>query len=150
MKKVFFVLGMSLLSMTSCTTIVKTSKTANSPTSLLSATVADLQVVTSERVSYTMTPSAELRRGGSVNVRRAAENEFLQKFNADVLLDAQYITTNKWTLFGKKIESITVSGRPAKYNNFHSLNDSVWCNPTFRDSYENDANNNEGILKKLF
>lgn len=150
MKKVFFVLGMSLLSMTSCTTIVKTSKTANSPTSLLSATVADLQVVTSERVSYTMTPSAELRRGGSVNVRRAAENEFLQKFNADVLLDAQYITTNKWTLFGKKIESITVSGRPAKYNNFHSLNDSVWCNPTFRDNYENDAKNNEGILKKLF
>ncbi len=150
MKKSILILGTILLSVTSCTTIVKTSKTANSPTSLLSATVADLQTVTAERVSYTLTPTAEVRRGGSANVRRAAENEMLQKFNADVLLEAQYVTAKKLTLFGTKIVSITVSARPAKYNNFHSLNDSVWCNPTFRDNYENDAKNNEGILKKLF
>ena len=150
MKKSILILGTILLSVTSCTTIVKTSKTADSPTSLLSATVADLQTVTAERVSYTMTPTAEVRRGGSANVRRAAENEMLQKFNADVLLEAQYVTTKKWTLFGTKIESITISGRPAKYNNFHSLNDSVWCNPTFRDNYENDAKKNEGILIKIF
>ena len=52
MKKFFMFVGLALL-MVSCQTITKTSKTVDSPASLLSATVADLEV-SPERITYTM------------------------------------------------------------------------------------------------
>lgn len=151
MKKIYYLLGVALLA-ASCTTVTKTAKTADTPASLLSATVADLEV-SPERITHTMYPNAEIRRGGISNVRQAAEQEALVKNgNADVLVDAEYsITQTSFFIFGKKIESITVSGRPAKYKNFHSLNDSVWCNPTFRDAYRNSAKKGSGgLLRNLF
>lgn len=151
MKKIFYVLGIALLA-TSCTTITKTAKTLDSPASLLSATVAELEV-SPERISYTMQPSKNVQRGGLSNVKQAAEQEALAKYgNADVLVDAEYtIAQTNYYIFGKDIESITVTGRPAKYKNFHSLNDSVWCNPVFRYNYDNNVKKGSGgILKGLF
>ena len=107
MKKLFFLLG-AAISLASCTTITKTATTADTPAAFYSATVADLEVA-KERITYTMTPSADIQRGGLENVKRAAENEALLKNgNADVLVDAEYVIsmTNNW-IFGKKVNSIT-------------------------------------------
>ena len=135
MKKVFILLGVTLLA-ASCTTTIKTAKTVEPTTQLLNATVADLEV-SSERITYTMVPNRALRRGGEGNLKQAAEQAALAKVGADVLVSAEYsISKKSRCIFGSKISSITVTGRPAKYTNFRSLNDSVWCNPTFRGLYK--------------
>ena len=149
MKKVFFLLG-CVLAMSSCTTIVKTASEAAMPASLYSATVADLEVAP-ERITYTMTPSKALQRGGFGNVKKAVENEALTKNgNADILVEPEFVITQTRYLFRKKIASITVTGRPAKYTNFHSLNDSIWCNRVFRAGYKNDVKGAGGLLKGVF
>lgn len=149
MKKIFYLLGIALFAV-SCTSTIKTAKTMNSSASLLSATVADLEV-SPDRITYTMTPSIAVRRGGQSNVKQAAEQEALAKHgNADVLVDASYsIETTRFLIFNW-VSSITVSGRPAKYTNFHSLNDSVWCNPIFRSGYRNTVSQGGGTLGGLF
>ena len=150
MKKIFFLLTVALFAV-SCTTTVKTAKTADSTSQLLSATVADLEV-SPERITYTMVPKRPIRRGGLNNVKMAAEQEALAKFgNADLLVDAEYsISKTSYFIFGSRVSSITVTGRPAKYVNFHSLNDSVWCNPVFRGSYRNNTKKSgDNILKGL-
>ncbi|MBO7272980.1 MAG: hypothetical protein J6U89_08915 [Bacteroidaceae bacterium] len=146
MKKIFSLLCVALFA-TACTTTVKTARTAETPTSLLSATVADLEV-SPKRITYTMEPSKKLQRAGINNVKQAAEQEALAMHgNADVLVDAEYIiTSTNYLIFGKDIESVTVTGRPAKYVNFRSLNDSVWCNPTFRYNYSESSNGSGGFL----
>ena len=49
----------------------------------------------------------------------------------DVLVDLEYITVSKFSIkffySRSAIRQITVSGYPAKYTNFHSLNDSIWA-----------------------
>lgn len=150
MKKIFFLLG-AAMSIASCTTIIKTSATADMPTSLYSATVASLKVVTPDRITYTMDPVEKpIRRGGLSNVKRAAENEALTaNGNADVLIEPEYIIYKRKGLFGSKITKITVTGRPAKYTDFHSLNDSVWCNPIFRAKHSNAVKRGGGLFGKV-
>ena len=122
---------MFALLLTSCQTQLKTARTAVTESSLRSVAVADLEVAP-ERITYTLKPSSDIRRGGFDNVKQAAEQAALtENGNADVLLDPQYVITKKRSLFGTKISSITVSGRPAYYRNFRSLNDTVWTNPAF-------------------
>lgn len=149
MKKIFLVLSIALLTV-SCTTVVKTAKTAETPVSLLSATVADLEVI-GNRDSYTWNNvPKEYLRAGLGNVKRAAEAELLKKHGADVLVNPEYVITMKNYFFKKEVESITVSGRPAKYKNFHSLGDKVWTDPVFRGTYkESGSGNNGSILNKL-
>lgn len=146
MKNIFLFAVVALLAV-SCSTTICTSKVATAPVSLLSATVADLDVA-AERVSYTLNPSKSLCRGGLENVKQAAEQELLVKNgNADVLVDAEYvITSTDRFIFGRDIESVTVSGRPAKYKNFHSLNDSVWCNRVFRANYRDNSKTSGGFF----
>lgn len=124
-----FILGLALLS--SCQTVTKTARTADVALQTQSATVADLEAA-DQRVSYTLQPSKKIRRGGLENVKQAAEAEVLREHNADVLIEPRYVVSKKRSLFGSKITSITVSGRPAYYKNYRSLNDSVWNNPVFR------------------
>lgn len=132
MKKSLGLLVLTLGLLSSCTTLTKTARTASTTTSLQSATVADLKVA-DERITYTMAPSKEIRRGGLSNIKQAAEQEALTKNgNADVLLEPQYVISKRKGLFGSKVTSITVSGRPAYYTNFRALDDSVWSNPVFR------------------
>lgn len=120
---------------TSCTTITKTATTEKLPAAFYNATVADLDVAP-ERIYYTMTPTKAIQRAGLGlgNVKQAAVNEALQKNgNADILVEPEFVIVQKKRLFCRnKVLQITVSGRPAKYTGFHSLNDSVWCNPVFR------------------
>ena len=144
MKKLLYFVGLALL-VVSCTTVTKSAKTVESPASLLSATVADLEV-SPNRITFTTVPDMAVRRGGLDNVKQAATQQaLLENGNADVLVDATYsITTTRFLAFNW-VSSITVSGRPATYKNFHSLNDSVWCNPVFRATYRNSAKQGGGI-----
>lgn len=149
MKKLFFAC-VAVLAFTSCSTSVSyTATTGKSAASLLSATVADLEV-SPERVTATITPSKAIQRGGEENVKQAVEQEALKGTKADLLVDPEFTITRSG--FKKKITSITVSGRPAKFKNFRSLNDSVWCNPVFRLTYKNakTSGNASGFMRKLF
>lgn len=125
-------MAVASLLLSACNTLQKTSTTADINLQTHSVTVADLKV--GDRISYTMTPSDEVRRGGEANVKHVAEAEALAQKggNADVLVEPSYSITKKRCLFGSKITSITVSGRPAFYTNFRPLPDSVLCNPVFR------------------
>ena len=152
MKKSLFLMGAAILCFaSSCTTttLTKTATTADVSSQLLSATVADL-VVAPERISATLITTPAIRRGGLANVRRAVEAEALRSYkdgNYDVLVALEYIVEQK----DGKVSSITVTGRPAYYTNFRSLNDSVWCNPVFRAGYtDNTLKKSQGLFKWLF
>lgn len=133
MKRISILLFSSALLLSSCNTMIRTARTAEVGASLQSATVVDLTPATEHRITHTLEPSKAIRRGGMTNIRQAVESEALTKYgNADVLLEPQYVVSKRWTLFGPKVTSITVSGRPAYYTNFRALDDSVWCNPVFR------------------
>lgn len=132
MKKLFVLLVPVLAALSSCTTVNKTAKTADISASIRNASVADLDVA-SRRVTYTMTPSKAVRRGGLANIKRVAESEALEKNGGgDVLVNPEFTVTKRRGLFSSKVTSVTVTGRPANYINVRSLPDSVWCNPVFR------------------
>lgn len=131
MKKSLGLLMLTTVLLTSCQTVIKTSRTADVGSQLKNVTVVDLEA-SDKRVTYTLKPDKEVRRGGLENVKQAAEADILEEHNADVLLEPRYVVSKKRTLFGKKITSVTVSGRPAYYKNYRSLSDSVWSSPVFR------------------
>ncbi len=130
MKNIFY-LSAAVLLLSSCVTTKKTASTADITSSLQSATVADLEV--RPRISYTMTPLKAVRRGGLENVKRTAMSEALEKNGGgDLMVNPEFTISKRRGLFGSKITSVTVTGRPATYTNVRSFNDSVWCNPVFR------------------
>lgn len=134
MKK-FIIIAMAALAMASCTTTTKTARTESVPYSMYNATVADLEVAKA-RITYTLQPSKEVRKGGVSNCKQAAIMEALNaNGNADLLLEPQFVVNHKKGPFGifiNKVTSVTVSGRPAFYKNFRSMDDKVWCDPVFR------------------
>ena len=133
MKRISILLFSSALLLSSCHTVTRTSRTAEVGSSLQSATVVDIVPATEHRITYTLEPSKALQRGGADNIKQAAEAEALAKYgNADILLEPRYMITKQRGLLRSKITSISVSGRPAYYTNFRTLDDSVWCNPAFR------------------
>ena len=133
MKKYFFILVAAMLTV-SCTTTTKTARTESVPYGMYNATVADLEVAP-QRISYTLVPSKEIRKAGLNNCKKACIQEALEKNgNADLLVEPQFVYSMKRTLFGNKVISVTVTGRPAKYKNFRSLPDRVWTDEIFRDN----------------
>ena len=134
MKREFRIYGLGLLSallLSSCVTTTKTARTLATSASIKNATVADLRV-TDNRVTYTMSPSKAIQRAGLNNVKQAAIQEALTKNgNADVMVEPEFVIEKERTLFGSRINSITVTGRPAYYQNFRTLPDSVWHKPGF-------------------
>ena len=133
MKKYFFILFVAMLAV-SCTTTTKTARTESAPYAMYNATVADLEVAP-QRISHTIKPAKEIRKAGLGNCKQACIQEALEKNgNADLLVEPQFVYSMKRTLFGKKVSSVTVTGRPAKYKNFRSLPDDVWTNEVFRNN----------------
>lgn len=69
-------------------------------------------------------------------MKQAAIQEALSaNGNADLLLEPQFVISHKKGPFGifiNKVTSITVTGRPATYTNFRSMDDGVWTDPVFR------------------
>ena len=83
--------------------------------------IADLDVITSNKITYFYMPSKSVNNGGHQNVIETAIREALiENDNADVLVGLE--TQIKYASNGD-IESITVSGYPAKYVNFRSVNE---------------------------
>jgi len=122
----------TLMLLSSCITTVKTARIVDTSASIKNATVADLKV-TDHRITYTMKPSKEIQRAGLSNVKQAAIQEALtQNGNADVMVEPEFVISmkNKF-IFGKEVSSITVTGRPAYFQNFRTLHDSVWSEPGF-------------------
>lgn len=150
MKKLVILAGLTF-ALTSCTTTVKTAKTLDVSANVLTATVADLDV-SPTRIVVEYIPTGEVQRAGLANAKFAAEQEALKKDNADILVNAEYtIMQTSYGIFGKNIDKIIVSGHPAKYKDYRSLNDSVWCNPVFRASYKNTVRKSDGgFFKGLF
>lgn len=132
MKIKFGILALSLVMLASCSTMTKTARVADVNTTTVSATVADIVPTVEHRITHTLRPSESISRGGMENIRQAVISEALEKYDADVLIEPQYVITKKRKLFRSEIISITVSGRPGCYTNFRSLPDSVWSNPVFR------------------
>lgn len=117
--------------LSSCITTTKTARTASTSATIKNATVADLRV-SDKRVTYTMSPSKAIQRAGLNNVKQAAIQEALTlNGNADVMVEPEFVIEQERSLFGSHISSITVTGRPAYYENFRTLPDSVWHKPGF-------------------
>ena len=117
----------------SCSSVTNTARTESVPYAMYNATVADLDV-SAERITYTIQPSKAIRKAGVGNCKAACIQEALKaNGNADLLVEPHFVIAKKRSLFGEKITSVTVSGRPAKYKNFRSLSDDVWTNKVFRD-----------------
>jgi len=134
MKKIF-ILSITAMMVVGCTTTTKTARTESVPYSMYNATIADLEVAPA-RITYTTKPSKDIQKGGIKNVKQAAIQEALtQNGNADLMLEPEFVISHKKGPFGifiNKVKSITVTGRPATYKNFRSMNDSVWTDPVFR------------------
>ena len=117
--------------LSSCITTTKTARTASTSATIKNATVADLRVA-DKRITYTMSPSKAIQRAGLNNVKQAAIQEALTlNGNADVMVEPEFVIEQERSLFGSRINSITVTGRPAYYENFRTLPDSVWHKPGF-------------------
>jgi hypothetical protein len=83
--------------------------------------IADLDVLTPEKITYFYIPSKSVLNGGHQNVIETAIREALiENNNADVLVGLE--TQIKYASSGE-IESITITGYPARYVNFRSVNE---------------------------
>lgn len=120
MKKVFL-FGVLALAISSCTTSYKTATVNAISGQVYSAATADLQV-SGTKITYTYNTTAAVRRGGLSNIKATAISEALKvNGGGDVLLECQEAIIKKKGLFITKIESITVSGYPAVYTNFKTV-----------------------------
>lgn len=128
MKKIFTLVAVAAMfagcSVTSPASMAKLTNTStHSKVQLIQPTVAvlaDLQVAPA-KISYFFLPSQTVVNGGFENVVNTAVREALiANGNADVLVALEQQV--KYDANGK-VESITVSGYPAKYVNFRSPGD---------------------------
>ena len=87
--------------------------------------IADLKV-SSKKISHTLIPSKALLKTDVQNIIRSAVKEALNKNeDADVLIGMEYQL--KYDDLGV-LESVTVTGYPAKYTNFRHPSESIWLN----------------------
>lgn len=127
MKKIIILIAV-VVGITSCTTVRETASTSKIKSNVVAGVSADLKVV-GEKITYTYKPTPAVRRGGYQNCINAAVSGALIKHgNADVLVECQNAVVEKqsfWAaLFGlhsSKVKSVTVTGYPAVYTNFRTM-----------------------------
>lgn len=111
-------LGCLLVLSTSCSTVTYTASTESVKTEVYNLTVADMDVKP-EKASLTKTWAWNPFRAISMSVEKSnVTAELLKETNADVLVEPQYEIKKRGLFRGG---SITVSGRPATYRNFHPM-----------------------------
>ena len=128
-KSYLFLLIVFILGLSSCKSTRSTATYQDPINTLRTVTVADLDV-SDVRISYTYKPTYAVRLGGSQNVIKTAVQEALKAHGSgDILIGLEYTTISRWTIFPflSPIREITVTGRPAKYVNFHSLPEKIWA-----------------------
>ena len=126
LKKFLFVFAtIAMLGLTSCTTTLNSAKQKDFSSSAITATFADLEV-SPRKITYTLRPTSEERRGGDINVINTAIRKALeQNGGGDVLVELQTTVKVSRGLFTSKISEVTVSGYPATYKNFRSVDDAT-------------------------
>lgn len=111
------------LGMTSCSSVYKTASTRNVNAPLVAAVISDLEV-SNQKITYTLYPTNEVRKGGLKNcINTAIREALLQNGKGDILIETQEAVVQRYGFFGKKIKSVTVTGYPAKYKNFRSADE---------------------------
>lgn len=130
MKKVLFLIA-AAVAMVSCGSSARLMNSASykkMDVQPMVSLIADLQV-SPEKIIYTMVPTRTILLGGYDNVVNSAVREALQASGGyDVLVALE--TQVKYSADGQ-IESVTVSGYPARYTNFRSPDDSFWTSGAF-------------------
>lgn len=125
MKKALLFLCAVVCVLSSCSTISKTSSSRNINAPLAAAVISDLDV-SGQKISYTYTPPKSVRRGGLNNCINSAIREALAKNgDFDVLVETQQELVIYRGIFVKKVQTITVTGYPAKYKNFRSADEAT-------------------------
>lgn len=120
MKRRSLLLFVLSLLMTSCSTMYKTATQKNVNPVLAAAVVSDLKV-SSNKISYTYNTTRKVRRAGVENCIATAISEALAvNGNYDVLIETQAAVLHR-AFFSKKIKTVTVTGYPAKYTNFQTV-----------------------------
>ena len=102
----------------SCSSVRHTSDTVAVENSVVSFTVADLNVKPVKVTKTTSWGYNPFRRVSVSTVKSNTEAALLNEVGADVLLEPQYIVTKRGFMRGG---SVTVIGYPAKYENFHRM-----------------------------
>lgn len=119
MKKFLLMLMVAFFAV-SCTSVKKTATTQNVAAPITAAVTSDLEV-SNKKIVYTYYPSKSIRCGGLKNVKAAAIAEALKmNGSGDILVEPQMEVVERVGLF-KKIKSVTVSGYPATYKNFKTV-----------------------------
>ena len=122
MKKLIFILMVSAVAMTSCSTTYKTSTTHDIKPTLAAAVLSDLEV-SNQKITYTYSPSRMMRKSGLDNCIATAISEALTMNGGDVLIETQKALVVRSFGLKKRLKSVTVTGYPAKYKNFRSADD---------------------------
>ena len=118
MRKFLFILSVCILSLSSCSNKITTSTATTKAITphVYANTFADLEIV-SGKLSYVYVPTNDVIAGGKENIIKTAEALLLKQYDADVLVEPQYIYEYKDT---RTISKVTVTGYAAKYKNFRS------------------------------
>jgi len=116
------VAAIAIIGLASCSSVRHTSTTIPVETTVASTSSADL-VVSQKKISYTLVPTAAMRRTGEKAVIATAVAEALKaNGNADVLVGFQYEIKKTRNFFGKNnIKYVTVVGYPATYTNVQPI-----------------------------
>ncbi len=125
MKKLIFALVVAAFAMTSCSTVKKSASERSVGPSIIAAVISDLDI-SNTKITYTMKPSAKVRKGGVQNCINTAIREALAaNGDGDVLIETQQTVIQKTGLLGTKVRSVTVTGYPAKYHNFRTVDEAT-------------------------
>lgn len=123
MKKLFFFVV--ILAMTSCTVVLNTAthKPVHVETPIASPLIVDLDV-SPTKISYSYAPiPASIASLGKENIiNTAVKQALLENGNADVMVGLE--TQIQYSKIG--IESVIITGYPAKYVNFRHVDDDLW------------------------
>ncbi|MDE6460824.1 MAG: hypothetical protein K2K52_08380 [Paramuribaculum sp.] len=120
MTKSLIISALSALTLSSCAVTQRTNTASTVPVDakIYNVTVADLDVQ-EQRATSTSNWKWNLFSSFSLSkVKKNAEAELLKETGADVIVDPQYEVERRGALRGG---SVTVSGYPARYTNFHSI-----------------------------
>lgn len=118
MKKWYIGVLCSCALMCSCSTIKRTAQIAEVTPTVVSMTVADMDV-SLDKISKTNSWSYNMFRKVSVEeIKRNTTAEMLSEAEADVLIEPQYIVRKGGFMRGG---SVTVIGFPAKFTDFHKM-----------------------------
>jgi len=117
MKRIILVVACVAM-LSSCSLIRRSSvSTLDVSSTLGSQSTADL-VVSPNKISYTHVPVGKEKKSGLKNVLNNAVTDALrQNGNADVLVHMKY---DAFATKSGKVKKVTVTGYPAKYQNFQN------------------------------